>query len=120
MAGYRDEADPILAGGNGNWPGGPTADRRTWLRLASGAVAVIGGLGRGGGPAIASDPVKSSPVDEAEKEIQQAETLARKVTRHPLHAIRSVHYQAIGDASGTFIKLTLSDCEQIALDYRHH
>jgi hypothetical protein len=34
--------------------------------------------------------------------------------------LKSAHYQAIGDASEPFIKLTLADCEQMAADFLHH
>jgi hypothetical protein len=78
-------------------------------------------IGRcGPGAASADQAGQPAAADEAAEEIQRAETQARRVTAHPLQSIRSAHYQAIGDASETFIKLTLSDCEQIALDYRNH
>ena len=53
-------------------------------------------------------------------EIRRAEARAGRVTGRPLRRFDSAHYQAIGDASETFIKLTLSDCEQIAADYQNH
>jgi hypothetical protein len=102
-------------------PGQPV-DRRAWLRRAAGATLGLAGLGIGHGrrSAIAADDQKTPIADEAEHEIKQAETAVRKVTSGPLLALRSTHYQAIGDASTTFIKLILSDCEQVALDYLNH
>ena len=43
-----------------------------------------------------------------------------RVTNRLLRRLDTAHYQAIGDASDAFIKLTLSDCEQIAVDYLNH
>src|SRR5262249_31489909 len=53
-------------------------------------------------------------------ELDRAQTRARKVTNRPLSLLKSAHYQAIGDASEPFIRLTLSDCEQMAADYLQH
>ena len=91
-------------------------DRRTWLRHAVGLVAgtcAFGGLVGAGGAA------EDGKDDEAE-ELRQAEARARKATNRPLLTLKSAHYQAIGDASEAFIKLTLSDCEKMASDFIHH
>ncbi len=91
-------------------------DRRTWVRLAIGAAAAIGG----GGRAIGAGPVvPARPADEGE-ELRQAEARARRATTHPLVTLKSTHYQAIGDASEAFIRLTLSDCEKMAAAFIAH
>ena len=38
-------------------------------------------------------------------------------TRSPLVTLRSEQFQAVGDATESFMKLTLNDCENIAEDY---
>src|SRR5262249_15821272 len=67
--------------------------------------------------AAAAEEPAEPPAREAVAEIARARTRAKKVTRRPLQVIQSAHFQAIGDASETFMKLTLSDCDQIATVY---
>src|SRR5262245_17402755 len=90
--------------------------RRTWLGAAAGSVAgpgafqLLAGVGRSAEDAKAKE----------EEELRLAEVQARKVTTRPLLTMKSAHYQAIGDASEAFIKLTLSDCDKMASDYIDH
>jgi hypothetical protein len=93
-------------------------DRRGWLRCAAAAV-VMAGLGRAVGAAQAPENETDKSVDEAE-DYRRAEARVRRVTGDRLRKLRSAHYQAVGDASDGFIKLTLSDCEQAAADYLRH
>jgi hypothetical protein len=98
----------------------PTRDRaslhrRAWLRIAAGSVAAVGGLRREGRAGQDGDEPKSE-----EEEFRLAEARARKATTQALRSWKSAHYQAIGDASEAFIKLTLSDCEKMAVDYIKH
>ncbi len=116
MAGHRENTRADRQPGNSReWR---PLHRRAWLRIAAGATAGLGGFDGRSLPAFASDDPKDA-ADEAE-ELQRAETRARKVTNRPLLTLKSAHYQAVGDASETFIKLTLSDCEKMAADYLHH
>jgi hypothetical protein len=117
--------------------------RRTWLYRAAGAAVGLAGfepgwaseLGQadpraprsagqqaGGIPPQGPAPEDANTPrgDEPGDVLRRAEAKARQVTSRPLHTVQSAHYQAIGDAAPAFIKLTLSDCEQIALDYRNH
>jgi hypothetical protein len=91
-------------------------DRRTWLRSVAGSVTALGGLA---GTVRAGQAPDDTNPDE-EKELRFAEERARKATTRPLLTLKSDHYQAIGDASEAFIKLTLSDCEKMAADYINH
>ena len=59
------------------------------------------------------DP-KLSPEQEAEQELERAQARVRAVTRRPLLNLRSEQYQAVGDATESFMKLTLNDCESLA------
>jgi hypothetical protein len=95
----------------------PAMDRRTWLRVAAGSVAALGGLDAVHRATRADED--SREADEAEA-LRRAEARARKVTTRPLVMLKSAHYQAIGDASEPFIRLTLADCEEMAADFLHH
>jgi hypothetical protein len=97
-----------------------TVNRRGWLRLAGIASVGFGGLARRPIAAMGADEPKTAPGETAEEEIRRAVAIVRKATDHEVRTVRSAHYQAIGDASETFTKLTLSDCEQVALDYLKH
>lgn len=96
-------------------------DRRLWLRtvLAGAAVGPLAGLGGQARAAMAGDP-DPDPADQEADELSRAEARTRKVTSYPLAVRKSAHYQAIGDASSAFMKLTLSDCEQMAADFLEH
>jgi hypothetical protein len=106
------------AGGDQEWPHRATSgrmDRREWLRIASATAAGLAGVGgivrAAAGPELAADEAG---------ELERAEDRARRVTNRPISTLKSAHYQAIGDASTAFIKLTLSDCEQMASDFLTH
>jgi Protein of unknown function (DUF1570) len=105
-------------GGDQEWPHRATSDlmdRREWLRIASATAAGLAGVGgtvrASAGPELAADEAG---------ELERAEDKARRVTNRPISTLKSAHYQAIGDASTTFIKLTLSDCEQMASEFLAH
>lgn len=91
-------------------------DRRTWLRAVAGSAAAIGGAGSTAG---ADQRARDRNADEAD-EFRLAEARASKATNRPLLTLKTAHYQAIGDASESFIKLTLSDCEKMAADFIAH
>jgi hypothetical protein len=97
-----------------------TVDRRDWLRKAGGVAAGLTGLIAYPISGRAADDNAPKVDGNAAEEMLRAETRATKVTNRPLSRLDSTHYQAIGDASEAFIKLTLSDCEQIAVDYQNH
>jgi Protein of unknown function (DUF1570) len=92
-------------------------NRRTWLRRAVVGGSVFACLDRIFGPALFAGELKLSPDEQAQRELERAQSLARVATRSPLNTVRSEHYQGVGDASESFLKLTLGDCENIAEDY---
>jgi Protein of unknown function (DUF1570) len=94
-------------------------DRRAWLRIAAGASAGLAGAGLAAGPGRAPEDAKAAGAAEAD-DLRRAEARARQVTTRPLLTFKSAHYQAIGDATEAFLKLTLSDCEKMAADYIDH
>ncbi len=93
--------------------------RREWLRTVAGIAAGFSGLVSRTGPVAAANEAQPEPT-EAEEELDRAEDQVKKVTKLPLRRLQSPHYQAIGDASEQIIKLTLSDCEQVATDFLKH
>ena len=58
--------------------------------------------------------------DRAEDDLKRTLTAVRKVTQRPIQTERSEHFQAVGDASDSFMKMTLGDCELITQDYFDH
>jgi Protein of unknown function (DUF1570) len=98
----------------------PIVNRRDCLRLAGGAAVGFGVLARCSLSAIRADEPKAGAGETPKEEFRRAMAAVRKATAQEVRTVRSAHYQAIGDASETFIKLTLSDCEQVALDYLKH
>jgi hypothetical protein len=78
---------------------------------------VFGCLNRVTEPALSADETSLSPVEEAERELDRAQARVRASKRSPLVTLHSEQFQAVGDASESFIKLTLDDCELIAHDY---
>jgi hypothetical protein len=102
--------------------GGPIA-RRAWLRRAAGTALGLGSIAWGGAASArgkAEEDPKAPRGDDPAEELGRAEAKARQVTSRPLLTFQSAHYQAIGDAAQAFIKLTLSDCEEVAVDYVNH
>jgi hypothetical protein len=96
--------------------------RRAWLQRLLAGAAALECLGFSPVRGIASqDPKAPRPAaDDADNQLKQAEARVRKVTNRPIRTVRSAHFQAIGDASESFMNLTLADCELIALDYLDH
>ena len=92
-------------------------DRRIFLRRAFVGGTVFGCLEQIAGSALVADEPKLSPAEKAARELARAQSLVRVATRSPLITARSDQYQAVGDASASFLKLTLGDCESIAEDY---
>jgi Protein of unknown function (DUF1570) len=101
----------------GREAGRGSVDRRDWMRLAL-ASAAVGGAGLCLDPAAIAQNL--APAAEADKELQLATDRIKTVTRSGLRTVRSDRFQAVGDAADQFMKLTLSDCESIALDYLAH
>jgi hypothetical protein len=63
------------------------------------------------------EPGASPPADQ---DLKRATTAVQKVTGRSIQTLRSEHFQAVGDASESFMKITLGDCERIAEGYFDH
>jgi hypothetical protein len=92
-------------------------DRRGWLRRAVAAGALYGCLDQASGPEVAAGVPALTPEQQAQQELERAQTRVRAVTRRPLLNLSSEQFQAVGDAAEPFMKITLSDCENIAQDF---
>jgi hypothetical protein len=116
----REYGGPIMREHNGEPGRGPTdTKRRVWLRHALTGMAVMAGWRS----AASSFPVPEAPdalKQEEKAELDDATAKLNTAGIGPLRTVRSVHYQAIGDASERFMKLILEDSELLALDYIAH
>ncbi len=97
--------------------GAKEMDRRSWLRRAVAAGAAFGCADGLIQPGIAAGDDNLSPQQQAAQEFERARTRVRAVTRRPVLTLTSEQYQAIGDATEPFMKLTLDDCENLAREY---
>ncbi len=97
-------------------------DRRTLLRTWLLGATALECAGNGTPWTLADQQPKPvvPPGDEVDPELTRARSRLKDVTNRPIRVVRSAHFQAIGDASESFMKLTLGDCELIALDYMDH
>ncbi len=58
--------------------------------------------------------------EPADQDLKRALTSVQKVTDRSIQTMTSDHFQAVGDASESFIKISLGDCERIAQGYFDH
>jgi hypothetical protein len=96
------------------------SDRRDFLRSVLPVLAVASG-GRSVVMAAQKDgngPASNSHLDESDLKAAREKLVQAGI--EPLSTLRSAHYQAIGDAPEGFMRLTLGDCEQLAVDYLKH
>ena len=93
-------------------------DRRSWLRRAVAAGAAFGCVDGALRPGIAAGDRELSPEQEAEQELERAHgpSPGGHAPASPRH-LHSEQYQAVGDATESFMKLTLNDCESLAREY---
>ena len=101
----------------------PGFDRRAWLlRAAPAAAAVLVGIpGSSSAGGTTQEPeAKKDPADLAARELERVSARVRTVTNRPLQVAASERYQAVGDASESFMKIAIGDCEQIAQDFLDH
>jgi hypothetical protein len=92
-------------------------DRRGWLRRVVAAGAVLHGVDGFPRLGMADDGAELPPPEQAKQERDRAEARIKSITRRPLLHLESEQYQALGDATETFMKMTLDDCESLAREY---
>jgi hypothetical protein len=101
----------------GHGIGGEEIDRRSWFGKAFAAAAGLVCNDTVSRAEMAAEDPKLSPAAEAERELERALARARAATSRPLRTLRSDQYQMVGDAAEPFMRITLSDCENIAQDF---
>jgi hypothetical protein len=92
-------------------------DGRSWLRRA---VAAGAGFSCGEnylGTGFAEGGLELSPDEEAKQELELARLRVGTITQRPLFFLQTQQYQAVGDVSDSFMKMTLDDCENLARGY---
>jgi hypothetical protein len=94
--------------------------RRDSLHLIIGAAMGMAGAGSAAGAAQGGNQGETTDPHAAEADLEAARGKLVQAGIGPIATVRSVHYQAIGDAPEGFMKLTLLDCEQLAQDYQKH
>ncbi len=60
------------------------------------------------------------PEELAELELDEARQQLRSISRRAIVSDQTEHFQAIGDASRQFLRLTLDDCEALAGEFLKH
>ena len=98
----------------------PGLDRRTWLRRAAFRSVALAGMALAPRRGEATQDRKLTPAEESARELERAQSRVRAATHHPLQSALSDEYQAVGDASESFMKTALGDCERIAGDFLAH
>jgi Protein of unknown function (DUF1570) len=91
--------------------------RRAWLLRAASSPAVLAGIAGSATLGRTAQEAKQDPAGVAARELERAETRVRAVTGGSLRSAASEHYQALGDASESFMKIALEDCERIAQEF---
>ena len=109
----RNQQDPAALAG---------VDRRAWLLRAAAGGAVFAGLPGlpASGQVTQGQDAKRNSADEAAAEFNSASARVRAVTGQPPQTATSDQYQTVGDASASFMKIALADCDEIAREFLDH
>jgi hypothetical protein len=93
--------------------------RGTQVEPKSGQPASAEPAGKGQTPATPNDKdaAKKRTIEQSEQEVIK---FAEKQGLKKFRAMRSKHYIAIGSAPGDYLRITLIDCETVALDFMDH
>jgi len=93
---------------------------QSWLRRIAPLALVLGAIPAATRPILARIGQKPGASERADQDLKRALTSVQKVTDRSIQTLRSENFQAVGDASESFMKITLGDCERIALGYFEH
>ncbi len=100
--------------------GSPVLDRRAWLKRTTSRSMALAGISLLTRAALATQDQKLTPAQDSARELERARSQVRTATSLALQSTRSDEYQAIGDASESFMKIAVGDCKRIAEDYLAH
>jgi Protein of unknown function (DUF1570) len=92
-------------------------DRRAWLLQAAAGGASLAANAGLANLVRAAQEEKKDAADLGARELERAAARVRAATKFSVQTTSSDHYQAVGDASESFMKLSLADCELIAQDF---
>ncbi len=95
-------------------------DGRWRLRRIVPLALLLGAILATARPILARIGQGPNATEPAEQDLKRALTSVQKVTNRSIQIMRSNHFQAVGDASESFMKITLGDCERIAQGYFDH
>jgi Protein of unknown function (DUF1570) len=100
----------------------PGFGRRAWLLQAISGAAVLAAIAQPliPGSTVQEQEEKKNPPDEAAQELERATARVRAVTSRAPQRASSDQYQAVGDASESFMKIAIGDCESIAQEFLEH
>jgi hypothetical protein len=110
MTGRTTQCAPVSKQRNG----------RAWLRRIAPLALLLGAILATTRPILARIGQGPSASEGADQDLKRALTSVQKVTDRSIQTLRSEHFQAVGDASESFMKITLGDCERIAQGYFDH
>lgn len=81
---------------------------------------MIGGLGPWPSPSRLKAAEDDEPIQLQDADIAEVERRLQEAEVSPVRRMATAHFEAIGDASESFMKSCLTDCEQLAFDYLKH
>lgn len=97
-------------------------DRRAWLLRAASGGTLLSAITESPSPlaAMQDKQDEKAAADETARELERATAKLRATTKLPIQVVTSSEYQALGDASETFMQTAMNDCELIAADFLTH
>jgi len=93
---------------------------RWWLRRIAPLALLLGAILATTRPILARIGQGPGASGGADQDLKRALNAVQKVTGRSIQTLRSEHFQAVGDSSESFMKITLGDCERIAQGYFDH
>ncbi len=90
--------------------------RRAWLA----GLGASGVMGLVAGPSWGTRAAGAGPRQGADADLKAIEAKGAEAGLGPFRSVESRHYRVAGDAPEGFLRLTLRDCEAVAVDYFDH
>jgi hypothetical protein len=103
-------------------PSSEQGNGRSRLRRAALLTLLLGSILATTRPILAriGQGERSSSSRGADEDAKRAVSSVQQTTMRPIRTVLSEHFRAIGDASESFMKITLGDCERFAPGYFDH
>lgn len=97
--------------------GDGSIDRRRWLGATA---ALVGASFRGVSSAQEPPGDDPGPIPIRDADEPEVEKTLREAGVQPFRRLRSNHYLALGDGAESFLRTTLTDCEELLLAFMRH